>query len=59
MIGTMKTRPQWVGFRCSIRVLRLAYWPWLGKVFREYMSMTPKEYRMKKVEFPHDAIYYG
>lgn len=28
------------------------------KVFREYMSMTPKEYRMKKLEFPYDAIFY-
>lgn len=31
---------------------------YFGKVFREYMSMTPKEYRMKKFEFPYDAIYY-
>jgi AraC-like DNA-binding protein len=31
---------------------------YFGKVFREYMSMTPKDYRMKKMEFPYDAIYY-
>ncbi|UQZ35551.1 AraC family transcriptional regulator [Paenibacillus sp. PK3_47] len=31
---------------------------YFGKVFREYMSMTPKEYRLKKLEFPYDAIYY-
>ncbi|WP_336787901.1 AraC family transcriptional regulator [Paenibacillus sp. MMO-177] len=31
---------------------------YFGKVFREYMSMTPKDYRMKKIEFPYDAIYY-
>ncbi|WP_276356216.1 helix-turn-helix transcriptional regulator [Cohnella caldifontis] len=32
---------------------------YFGKVFREYMSMTPKEYREKKLEFPYDAVYYG
>ncbi|MNE96790.1 HTH-type transcriptional regulator ChbR [compost metagenome] len=31
---------------------------YFGKVFREYMSMTPKDYRLKKLEFPYDAIYY-
>lgn len=31
---------------------------YFGKVFRVYMSMTPKKYRMKKFEFPYDAIYY-
>lgn len=31
---------------------------YFGKVFREYMSMTPKEYRRKKLEFPYNAIYY-
>ncbi|MCR2803284.1 AraC family transcriptional regulator [Paenibacillus soyae] len=31
---------------------------YFGKVFREYMSMTPKEYRLKKLEFPYVAIYY-
>ncbi|MCA0757822.1 AraC family transcriptional regulator [Paenibacillus sp. N4] len=31
---------------------------YFGKVFREYMAMTPKEYRTKKLEFPYDAIYY-
>jgi AraC-like DNA-binding protein len=31
---------------------------YFGKIFREYMNMTPKEYRLKKLEFPYDAIYY-
>ncbi|AIQ51501.1 helix-turn-helix domain-containing protein [Paenibacillus sp. FSL R7-0331] len=31
---------------------------YFGKVFRDYMSMTPKDYRLKKLEFPYDAIYY-
>ena len=31
---------------------------YFGKIFREYMSMTPKEYRMKILEFPYSAIYY-
>lgn len=31
---------------------------YFGKVFREYMSVTPTEYRMKKLEFPYHAIYY-
>ncbi|NOU68788.1 AraC family transcriptional regulator [Paenibacillus sp. LMG 31461] len=31
---------------------------YFGKIFRQYMNMTPKEYRMKKLEFPYDAIYY-
>ncbi|WP_159888408.1 helix-turn-helix transcriptional regulator [Paenibacillus puerhi] len=31
---------------------------YFGKVFREYMSMTPKEYRMKELEFPYNAVYY-
>jgi AraC-like DNA-binding protein len=31
---------------------------YFGKVFREYMSMSPNVYRMKKLEFPYDAIYY-
>ncbi|MEK5239016.1 AraC family transcriptional regulator [Paenibacillus sp. FSL L8-0470] len=31
---------------------------YFGKVFREHMEMTPKDYRMKKLEFPYDAIYY-
>ncbi|GMK40399.1 hypothetical protein PCCS19_34550 [Paenibacillus sp. CCS19] len=31
---------------------------YFGKVFREYMNMTPKEYRTKKSEFPFDAVYY-
>lgn len=31
---------------------------YFGKVFRDYMSLTPKEYRMKELEFPFDAIYY-
>ncbi|MNW35635.1 Regulatory protein SoxS [compost metagenome] len=31
---------------------------YFGKVFRDYMSLTPKEYRMKVLEFPFDAIYY-
>ncbi|BFT74362.1 AraC family transcriptional regulator [Paenibacillus sp. P36] len=30
---------------------------YFGKIFRQYMHMTPKEYRMKKLEFPYDAIY--
>ncbi|THF80359.1 helix-turn-helix transcriptional regulator [Cohnella fermenti] len=31
---------------------------YFGKVFREYMGMTPKDYRLKKLEFPYDAVYY-
>lgn len=31
---------------------------YFGKVFRQYMSMSPKEYRLKKLVFPYDAIYY-
>jgi len=31
---------------------------YFGKIFREYMSVTPMEYRAKKLEFPYDAIYY-
>ncbi|AFC30264.1 AraC family transcriptional regulator [Paenibacillus mucilaginosus 3016] len=31
---------------------------YFGKVFRHYMAMTPKEYRMKTLEFPYDAIFY-
>jgi Transcriptional regulator containing an amidase domain and an AraC-type DNA-binding HTH domain len=31
---------------------------YFGKVFRQYMSMTPKDYRMKKMAFPYHAIYY-
>ncbi|WP_438448463.1 AraC family transcriptional regulator [Gorillibacterium sp. sgz5001074] len=31
---------------------------YFGKIFREYMSMTPKEYRLKTLEFPFRAIYY-
>ncbi|MDO3412238.1 AraC family transcriptional regulator [Saccharibacillus sp. CPCC 101409] len=31
---------------------------YFGKVFRQYMSMSPKEYRLNKLEFPYDAIYY-
>lgn len=31
---------------------------YFGKVFREYMNMTPKEYRTKKLEFPYDAVFY-
>ncbi|MBB6729798.1 helix-turn-helix transcriptional regulator [Cohnella zeiphila] len=31
---------------------------YFGKVFREYMAMTPKDYRAKKLEFPYDAVYY-
>ncbi|WP_318152731.1 AraC family transcriptional regulator [Paenibacillus terricola] len=31
---------------------------YFGKVFRTYMNMTPKEYRMKELEFPFDAVFY-
>lgn len=31
---------------------------YFGKVFREYMAMTPQQYRNKKLEFPFNAIYY-
>ncbi|GFZ93043.1 hypothetical protein GCM10008018_44200 [Paenibacillus marchantiophytorum] len=31
---------------------------YFGKIFRTYMTMTPKEYRLKQLEFPFDAIYY-
>ncbi|GGO01877.1 AraC family transcriptional regulator [Saccharibacillus kuerlensis] len=31
---------------------------YFGKVFRQYMSMSPTEYRLNKLEFPYDAIYY-
>lgn len=31
---------------------------YFGKIFQTYMKMAPKEYRMKKLEFPFDAIYY-
>ncbi|WP_151737340.1 helix-turn-helix transcriptional regulator ['Paenibacillus yunnanensis' Narsing Rao et al. 2020] len=31
---------------------------YFGKVFLQYMSMTPKEYRMRKLEFPYHAVYY-
>jgi len=31
---------------------------YFGKVFRQYMSMSPQEYRRKKLEFPYSAIYY-
>lgn len=31
---------------------------YFGKVFRQYMAMTPQQYRLKKLEFPYDAIYY-
>lgn len=31
---------------------------YFGKVFRHYMSATPTEYRMKKLKFPYDAVYY-
>ncbi|UKS29476.1 AraC family transcriptional regulator [Paenibacillus sp. HWE-109] len=31
---------------------------YFGKIFRAYMNMTPKEYRLKQLEFPFDAIYY-
>lgn len=31
---------------------------YFGKVFREYMSMSPKEYRLNKLAFPYEAIYY-
>jgi AraC-like DNA-binding protein len=31
---------------------------YFGKVFRTYMNMTPKEYRLKKLEFPYDAVFY-
>jgi AraC-like DNA-binding protein len=31
---------------------------YFGKIFREYMSMTPKEYRTKILEFPYSAIFY-
>ncbi|MCU6712582.1 AraC family transcriptional regulator [Paenibacillus sp. J5C_2022] len=56
----------------AVRLLRTTEWPvqeigkrcgfdspsYFGKVFREYMAMTPLEYRQKKLEFPYDAIYY-
>ncbi|NGZ74685.1 AraC family transcriptional regulator [Saccharibacillus alkalitolerans] len=31
---------------------------YFGKVFRQYMSMSPTEYRLNKLEYPYDAIYY-
>lgn len=31
---------------------------YFGQVFREYMGMTPKEYRMKDLEYPYRAVYY-
>lgn len=31
---------------------------YFGKIFQKYMQMSPKEYRMKKLEFPFDAVYY-
>ncbi|OWR32564.1 AraC family transcriptional regulator [Saccharibacillus sp. O23] len=31
---------------------------YFGKVFRQYMSMSPTEYRLNQLEFPYAAIYY-
>lgn len=31
---------------------------YFGKVFKQYMSMSPTEYRLNTLEFPYDAIYY-
>ena len=31
---------------------------YFGKVFRQYMSMSPTDYRLNKLEFPYEAIYY-
>ncbi|MEK5253283.1 AraC family transcriptional regulator [Paenibacillus sp. FSL F4-0125] len=53
LLRTTDLPVQEVGQRCGFESPS-----YFGKVFREYMSMTPKEYRMKKLEFPYDAIYY-
>jgi len=44
---------QEVGRRCGFESPS-----YFGKVFREYMKLSPTEYRNKKLEFPFDAIYY-
>ena len=31
---------------------------YFGKVFRQYMSMSPTDYRLNKLDFPYEAIYY-
>ncbi|WP_168120306.1 AraC family transcriptional regulator [Paenibacillus sp. HB172176] len=53
LLRTTELAVQEIGSRCGFDSPS-----YFGKVFREYMSMTPKEYRMKKLEFPYDAIYY-
>lgn len=53
MLRTTELTVQEIGKQCGFDSPS-----YFGKVFREYMSMTPKEYRMKKLEFPYHAVYY-
>jgi AraC-like DNA-binding protein len=53
MLRTTDLPVQEVGQRCGFDSPS-----YFGKVFREYLSMSPKEYRMKRLEFPYEAIYY-
>ena len=53
LLRTTELPIQEVGKRCGFESPS-----YFGKVFREYMSMTPTEYRNKNLEFPYNAIYY-
>ncbi|MDI4643597.1 helix-turn-helix transcriptional regulator [Cohnella hashimotonis] len=53
MLRTTDLPVQEVGRRCGFDSPS-----YFGKVFREYMNMSPVAYRNKKLEFPYDAIYY-
>lgn len=53
MLRTTELPIHEVGQRCGFESPS-----YFGKVFREYMSMTPKDYRMKRLEFPYHAIYF-
>lgn len=53
MLRTTELPVREVGERCGFDSPS-----YFGKIFREYMSMTPTDYRAKKLEFPYDAVYY-
>lgn len=53
LLRTTELPVQEVGRRCGFDSPS-----YFGKVFQQYMSMTPKEYRKKKLEFPYHAVYY-